>query len=74
MLAFLAPFFQLLSGLMGYFRDKKLTDGAVAEARVVSLQAQLHEIQQANQARDAVRAAIAADPSVLRAADPDSRD
>lgn len=27
MLAFLAPFFQLLSGLMGYFRDKKLTDG-----------------------------------------------
>ena len=74
MLAFLAPFFQLLSGLMGYFRDKKLTDGAVAEARVESLQAQLHEIRQANQARDAVRAAIAADPSVLRAADPDSRD
>jgi hypothetical protein len=74
MLAFLAPFFQLLSGLMGYFRDKKLTDGAVAEARVVSLQAELHDIQKANQARDAVRAAIAADPSVLRAADPDSRD
>ena len=74
MLAFLAPFFQLLSGLMGYFRDKKLTDGAVAEARVVSLQAELHDIQKANQARDAVRAAIAADPSVLRVADPDSRD
>ena len=74
MLAFLAPFFQLLSGLMGYFRDKKLTDGAVAEARVVSLQAELHDIQKANQARDAVRAAIAADPSVLRAADPNSRD
>ena len=74
MLAFLAPFFQLLSGLMGYFRDKKLTDGAVAESRVVSLQAELHDIQKANQARDAVRAAIAADPSVLRAADPDSRD
>ena len=74
MLAFLAPFFQLLSGLMGYFRDKKLTDGAVAEARVVSLQAELHDIQKANQARDAVRASIAADPSVLRAADPDSRD
>ena len=74
MLAFLAPFFQLLSGLMGYFRDKKLTDGAVAETRVVSLQAELHDIQKANQARDAVRAAIAADPSVLRAADPDSRD
>ena len=74
MLAFLAPFFQLLSGLMGYFRDKKLTDGAVAESRVVSLQAELHDIQKANQARDAVRAAIAADPSVLRAADPNSRD
>lgn len=74
MLAFLAPFFQLLSGLMGYFRDKKLTDGAVAETRVESLQAELHDIQKANQARDAVRAAIAADPSVLRAADPDSRD
>ena len=74
MLAFLAPFFQLLSGLMGYFRDKKLTDGAVAEARAASLQAELHDIQKANQARDAVRAAIAADPSVLRAADPDSRD
>ena len=73
MLAFLAPFFQLLSGLMGYFRDKKLTDGAVAESRVVSLQAELHDIQKANQARDAVRAA-AADPSVLRAPDPDSRD
>jgi len=74
MLAFLAPFFQLLSGLMGYFRDKKLTDGAVAETRVASLQAELHDIQKANQARDAVRDAIAADPSVLRAADPDSRD
>jgi hypothetical protein len=74
MLAFLAPFFQLLSGLMGYFRDKKLTDGAVAEFRVVSLQAELHDIQKANQARDAVRAAAAADPSVLRAPDPDSRD
>ena len=74
MLAFLAPFFQLLSGLMGYFRDKKLTDGAVAESRVVSLQAELHDIQKANQARDAVRAAAAADPSVLRAPDPDSRD
>ena len=74
MLAFLAPFFQLLSGLMGYFRDKKLTDGAVAEARVVSLQAELHDIQKANQARDAVRDAIAADPSLLRAADPNSRD
>ena len=74
MLAFLAPFFQLLSGLMGYFRDKKLTDGAVAEARVESLQAELHDIQKANQARDAVRAVIAADPSVLRATDPDSRD
>ena len=74
MLAFLAPFFQLLSGLMGYFRDKKLTDGAVAEFRVVSLQAELHDIQKANQARDAVRAAAAADPSVLRAPGPDSRD
>jgi hypothetical protein len=74
MLAFLAPFFQLLSGLMGYFRDKKLTDGAVAEARIVSLQAELHDIQKANQARDAVRAAIAADPGLLRAPDPDSRD
>ena len=74
MLAFLAPFFQLLSGLMGYFRDKKLTDGAVAEARVVSLQAELHDIQKANQARDAVRDAIAADPSLLRAEDPNSRD
>jgi hypothetical protein len=74
MLAFFAPFFQLLSGLMGYFRDKKLTDGAVAESRVVSLQAELHDIQKANQARDAVRAAVAADPSVLRAPDPDSRD
>ena len=74
MLAFLAPFFQLLSGLMSYFRDKKLTDGAVAESRVVSLQAELHDIQKANQARDAVRAAAAADPSMLRAADPDSRD
>ena len=74
MLAFLAPFFQLLSGLMGYFRDKKLTDGAVAEVRAASLQAELHDIQKANEARDAVRAAIAADPSVLRAADPDSRD
>lgn len=74
MLAFLAPFFQLLSGLMGYFRDKKLTDGAVAEAKVASLQAQLHEIRTANQARDAVRASAAADPSVLRAPDPDSRD
>jgi len=74
MLAFLAPFFQLLSGLMGYFRDKTLTDGAVAEATVQSLRAQLHDIQKANQARDAVRAAIAADPSLLRAPDPDSRD
>jgi hypothetical protein len=74
MLAFLAPFFQLLSGLMGYFRDKKLTDGAVAEYKVQGLEAQLHDIQKANRARDAVRAAAAADPSVLRAADPDSRD
>jgi len=74
MLALLAPFFQLLSGLMGYFRDKKLTDGAVAEATVQSLQARLHDIQKANEARDAVRAAISADPSLLRAADPDSRD
>ena len=74
MLAFLAPFFQLFNGLMGFFRDKKLTDGAVAESRVVSLQAELHDIQKANQARDAVRAAAAADPSVLRAPDPDSRD
>jgi hypothetical protein len=74
MLAFLAPFFQLLSGLMGYFRDKKLTDGAVAEATVKSLRTQLHDMQKANQARDAIRAAIAADPSLLRAPDPDSRD
>ena len=74
MLAFFAPFFQLLSGLMGYFRDKKLTDGAVAEATVKSLQVQLHDIQKANLARDAVRAAVAADPSLLRAPDPDSRD
>lgn len=74
MLAFLAPFFQLLSGLMGYFRDKKLTDGAVAEATVKSLQARLHDIQKANQSRDAVRAAIAADPGLLRAPDPNSRD
>ena len=74
MLAFLAPFFQFLSGLVGYFRDKKLIDGAVAEARVKFLQARFYEIQTANQARDAVRAAIAADPSVLRAPDPDSRD
>jgi len=74
MLAFLAPFFQLLSGLMGYFRDKKLTDGAVAEATVKSLQARFHDIQKANQARDAVRAAIAADPGLLRAPDPNSRD
>jgi hypothetical protein len=74
MLAFLAPFFQLLSSLMGYFRDKKLTDGAVAEATVQSLRTQLHDIQKANQARDAVRAAIAADPSLLRASNHNSRD
>ena len=74
MLAFLAPFFQLLSGLMGYFRDKKLTDGAVAEVTVKSLRTQLHDMQKANQARDAIRAAVAADPGLLRAPDPDSRD
>ena len=74
MLAFLAPFFQLLNGLMGYFRDKKLTDGAVAEATAKSLQARFHDIQKASQTRDAVRAAIAADPSLLRASDTNSRD
>lgn len=71
MLAFLAPFFQLLNGLMGYFRDKKLMDGAVAQNRVQTLEAALHDIQKANQARDAIRAI---DPDKLRVPDPDSRD
>lgn len=74
MLAFLAPFFQLLSGLIGYFRDKKLEERIAAKSQVQSLRKQLHDLQKANQARDAVRAAVAADPSLLRAPDPDSRD
>ena len=64
----------LLNGLVGYFRDKKMIDGAIAETVSANLRAALNDIQTATKVRDAVRAAIAANPSMLRASDPDSRD
>jgi len=64
----------LLNGLVGYFRDKKMIDGAIAQTVSVNLQAALDEIQTATKVRDEVRATAAANPDSLRGPDPNSRD
>tara|TARA_R110000868_G_scaffold409818_2_gene696129 strand:- start:127 stop:357 length:231 start_codon:yes stop_codon:yes gene_type:complete len=70
----IAFFLKLMDGLLGYFREKKMMDGAVAQAKVESLEGVVHDIQLAQATRDAVRNRAAADPSSLRAPDPNSRD
>ena len=70
----IAFFLKLLDGLMGYFRDKKMMDGAVAQAKVQGLEGQLHDVQVAQSVRDAVRADAARNPDGVRAPDPNSRD
>jgi len=65
---------KLLDGIMGYFRDKKIADGAVAEAKVHGIEGQLHDVQVAQSIRDRVRSDVASNPDILRAPDPNSRD
>ena len=73
-LGFLGPLFRLFDGLMSYFREKKIADGAVAVAKVQGLEKVLYDLGEARKARDAVLAAATADPSSLRQPDPNSRD
>ena len=70
----IAFFLKLMDGLLGYFREKKMMDGAVAEAKVPGLEKVINDLSEARKARDAVLATAAADPSSLRQPDPNSRD
>lgn len=62
----------IISGLVGYFKDKKLIEAATAEVLAAHLKGALDEIQRADAVRDSVRKHFTAD--LLPSDDPNRRD
>jgi len=64
----------IITAVLGYLRERRLVDGALAEALNKHLQGALDEIKKANAARDAVRVGAASHPERLRDDDGFKRD
>jgi hypothetical protein len=66
-LSIVGAILSLTNSLIGYLRERKLIEGAVAEVLLENAKDSLEVIDRANKAREAVRADAARDPdSVMR--------
>lgn len=68
-LSLIGTILSLTNSLIGYLRERKLIDGAVAEELLKVHKDTLDVIDRANKARQAADAAAAADPASVRKPD-----
>jgi hypothetical protein len=73
-LALIQSALTIVAAVLSYLRERRLVDGAVAEAVNKHLQGALDDIAKANEARDSVRVDAALHPERLRDDDGFRRD